>query len=123
MLENKLSKHENNLIKNIYFKSLNNQQNLSFVLKICSKLGIKKNIIFKVVNNFKALNFRQQIIYNSEKLRIINDSKSTSFSSSINLLKNLDRIFWILGGLPKKGDKFKFKKKNNISKNLYIWKI
>ena len=75
------------IFKNDYFKSLNNQQNLSFVIKICSKLGIKKNIIFKVVNNFKALNFRQQIIYNSKKLRIINDSKSTSFSSSINLLE------------------------------------
>ena len=116
----KLSKHENNLIKNIYFKNLNNQQNLSFVLKICSKLGIKKNIIFKVVNNFKPLSFRQQIIYNSDKLRIINDSKSTSFSSSINLLENLDRIFWVLGGLPKKGDKFKFKNKSNISK-IYIY--
>ena len=41
-VKHKLSKHENNLIKNIYFKNLNNQQNLSFVLKICSKLGIKK---------------------------------------------------------------------------------
>ena len=48
---------------------------------------IKKSIIFKVVNNFKPLNFRQQIIYDSNKLRIINDSKSTSFSSSINLLE------------------------------------
>lgn len=119
-VKHKLSKHENNLIKNIYFKNLSNQQNLSFVLKICSKLGIKKNIIFRVVNNFKPLSFRQQIIYNSDKLRIINDSKSTSFSSSINLLENLDRIFWVLGGLPKKGDKFKFKNKSNISK-IYIY--
>ena len=46
--------------------------------------------------------------------------KSTSFSSSINLLENLDRIFWVLGGLPKKGDKFKFKNKSNISK-IYIY--
>ena len=53
-------------------------------------------------------------------LRIINDSKSTSFSSSINLLKNFNRIFWILGGLPKKGDKFKFQNKNKIRK-IYIY--
>ncbi len=119
-VEDKLSKHDNNLLKNTYFKSLNNQQNLSFVIKICSKLRIKKKIIFKVVNDFKALNFRQQIIYNSKRLRIINDSKSTSFSSSINLLNNFDSIFWILGGLPKKGDKLELKDKNNISK-VYIY--
>ena len=119
-VENKLSKHDNNLLKNTYFKSLNNQQNLSFVIKICLKLRIKKKIIFKVVNDFKALNFRQQIIYNSKRLRIINDSKSTSFSSSINLLNNFDSIFWILGGLPKKGDKLELKDKNNISK-VYIY--
>ena len=119
-VENKLSKHDNNLLKNTYFKSLNNQQNLSFVIKVCLKLRIKKNIIFKVVNNFKGLNFRQQIIYNSKRLRIINDSKSTSFSSSINLLNNFDSIFWILGGLPKKGDKLELKNKNNISK-VYIY--
>ena len=85
-IKNKLSNHDHNLIKNDYFKSFNNQQNLSFVLKVCSKLKVKKSIIFKVVNNFEVLNFRQQIIFDSNKLRIINDSKSTSFSSSIDLL-------------------------------------
>ncbi len=119
-IENKLSEYDNNFLKNIYFKSLNNQQNLSFILKICSKLKIKKKIIFKVVNNFKALNFRQQIIYDSKSLRIINDSKSTSFSSSINLIENIKSIFWIVGGLPKKGDKLKLKNKKNISK-IYIY--
>ncbi len=120
-VENKLSKHDNNLLKNIYFKSLNNQQNLSFVIKVCSKLRIKKNIIFKVVNDFKALNFRQQIIYNSKRLRIINDSKSTSFSSTIGLLKRKSHIFWLIGGVYKKGDKFILKKKyfKNIRAFIY----
>ncbi len=119
-VENKLSENDKSLLKNIYFKSLNNQQNLSFILKICSKLNIKKNLLYKVTNNFKGLNFRQQIIYDSKRLRIINDSKSTSFSSSINLLNNIDNIFWILGGLPKKGDKLKLTNKNNISK-VYVY--
>jgi len=119
-VKNRLSEKDKGKLKNSYFNTLNNEQNLSFILKICSKLGIKKNIIFGVVNNFKALNFRQQTIYDSKVLRIINDSKSTSFSSSINLLKNFNRIFWILGGLPKKGDKFKFQNKNKIRK-IYIY--
>ena len=119
-VNNQLLEKDKKLIRNNYFKNLNNQQNLSFILKICFKLHVKKNIIFNVVNNFKALNFRQQTIYDSNTLRIINDSKSTSFSSSINLLDNFTRIFWILGGLPKKGDKFKFKNKKNI-KRIYIY--
>ena len=116
----KLSEKENQFIKNPYFKSLNNQENLSFILKVCAKLKIKKKIIFKVVNNFKALNFRQQIIYESKNLRIINDSKSTSFSSSVNLLNNLNNLFWICGGLPKKGDKLKLGNKKNIRK-IYLF--
>ena len=119
-VENKLSERDYKLIKNPYFKSLNNQQNLLFILKVCLKLKIKKRIIFKVMNNFKSLKFRQQIIYDSNKLRIINDSKSTSFSSSTSLLNNLKRIFWIVGGLPKKGDKIKLENTENIKK-IYIY--
>ena len=102
---------------------MNNQENLSFILKVCAKLKIKKKIIFKVVNNFKALNFRQQIIYESKNLRIINDSKSTSFSSSMNLLNNLDNLFWICGGLPKKGDKLKLGNKKILEKFIYLVNI
>ena len=42
--------------------------------------------------------------------RQINDSKSTSFASSESVLKNLNDVYWILGGIPKKGDKFKLSK-------------
>ena len=44
---------------------------------------------------------------------IINDSKSTSYSSSIELLKQKKNIYWLIGGIPKKGDKF------NLPKNYY----
>ena len=119
-VRNRLSNRDNNLIKNSYFNSLNNQQNLSFIIKICSILKVKKSIIFKVVNNFKPLNFRQEIIHDTKRLMIINDSKSTSFSSSINLLNNFQRIYWILGGLPKKGDKLNLEHNKNISK-IYLY--
>ena len=119
-VRNRLSNRDNNLIKNSYFNSLNNQQNLSFIIKICSILKVKKSIIFKVVNNFKPLNFRQEIIHDTKRLMIINDSKSTSFSSSINLLNNFQKIYWILGGLPKKGDKLNLEHNKNISK-IYLY--
>ena len=57
------------------------------------------------------MKYRQQIIYKKNNLTVINDSKSTSFSSSIGILKTNLNIFWLLGGIHKKGDKFKLHKK------------
>ena len=54
-------------------------------------------------------------------MTIINDSKSTSFSSSINLLKSYKNIFWIIGGLSKKNDKFELPKKYFKNINCYIY--
>ena len=104
---NKLS----NQLNNKYFISDGNKENLSFILKIASKLKLNKTKLFKKLNNFKGLKYRQQIIFDNKNLTIINDSKSTSFASSENILKNFNDIYWILGGIPKKGDKFKLSKK------------
>ncbi len=93
-------------IRNSYFASDTNKENLSFVLEISEILGLKKDLFKKSIINFTGLKYRQQIIYQKSDLMIINDSKSTSFSSSISLLKTKKNIYWLLGGLPKKGDKF-----------------
>ena len=104
---NKLS----NQLNNKYFISDGNKENLSFILKIASKLKLNKIKLFKTLNNFKGLKYRQQITFDNKNLTIINDSKSTSFASSESILKNFNDIYWILGGIPKKGDKFKLTKK------------
>ncbi len=52
---------------------------------------------------------------------IINDSKSTSFSSSISILKTSRNIFWLVGGIFKKGDKFKLGKKNLKNVRAFIY--
>ena len=104
---NKLS----NQLNNKYFISDGNKENLSFILKIASKLKLNKTKLFKTLNNFKGLKYRQQITFDNKNLTIINDSKSTSFASSESILKNFNDIYWILGGIPKKGDKFKLTKK------------
>ncbi|WP_440933916.1 UDP-N-acetylmuramoyl-L-alanine--D-glutamate ligase [Candidatus Pelagibacter sp.] len=103
-------------ITNKYFISDGNKENLSFILKIALKLKLNKKKLIKTINKFKGLDFRQQIIFDKNNLTIINDSKSTSFASSENVLKNLSDAYWILGGIPKKGDKFKLSKIK--SKNL-----
>ena len=101
-----------NKITNKYFISDGNKENLSFILKIASKLKLNKKKLIKTINQFKGLDYRQQIIFDKKNLVVINDSKSTSFASSENVLKNLNEAYWywILGGIPKKGDKFKLSK-------------
>ena len=116
-ISNKIKKK----IKNPYFKNKNNLNNLKFVLEISKKLKLKNQKIFKVVNSFKELNFRQQILYKNKKLLIINDSKSTNFSSSINLLESYKNIYWLVGGRFKKGDNFVLNKKYYKNINAYIF--
>ncbi len=116
-ISNKIKKK----IKNSYFENKNNLNNLKFVLEISKKLKLKNQKIFKVVNSFKELNFRQQILYKNKKLLIINNSKSTNFSSSINLLESYKNIYWLVGGRFKKGDNFVLNKKYYKNINAYIF--
>ena len=96
-------------------------KNLCFVLNIAKILKLNLQTVIYAANNFKCLNYRQQIIHKSKKLLIINDSKSTSFSSTVPLLESYKNIYWILGGLAKKGDKLKLNKKyfSNIKAYAY----
>ena len=107
-------------IKNIYLHDQNNLRNIHFVYKICKNFEISDDKIFKSLNNFKGLKFRKQIIYNRNNLKIINDSKSTSFSSTIGILSSYKNIYWIVGGLFKKGDKFNIHKKYYKNISAYI---
>ena len=98
-------------VNNCYFNNSSNKKNLSFVLNIAKILKINLKTVIDAANKFRGLNYRQQIIYNSKKFLIINDSKSTSFSSTVSLIENNKNIYWILGGLAKKGDKLKLDRK------------
>ena len=108
-------------IDNIYFNNYSNKKNLSFVFSIAKVLKLNLKTVINVANKFKGLNYRQQIIYKSKKLLIINDSKSTSFSSTVPLLESYQNIYWILGGLAKKGDKFPLNKKYIPNIKAYIY--
>ena len=96
-------------------------QNFNFAIYISKLLKIKKKIIKKTINNFKGLPFRQEIIYQNKKVMIMNDSKSTSFSSSLNILKSFKNIHWIFGGLAKKSDKLYLQHKFQKNIKYYIY--
>ena len=120
-IDSKKSNKIYNQIKNEYFLSSGNKENLSFVLKILKIFKLNNKILLKTLNKFKGLKYRQQIIFKNKNLTIINDSKSTSFASSENLLKNLNYVYWILGGIPKKSDQFKLSKKHCKNFKAYIY--
>ena len=109
------------LLKNRYFLTFGNKENLSFVLKISEILKLNNKNLLKTLNKFKGLQYRQEIFFENKNLTIINDSKSTSFASSENLLKGLKNVYWILGGVPKKSDQFKLSKKHCKNFKAFIF--
>ena len=108
-------------INNQYFNTEGNKENLKFVLEVAKILKLKKNLLIKTLKKFKGLKYRQEIIFQSKKLTIINDSKATTFSSSVSLLKSLTNVHWIVGGQAKKGDKLSLSKNNCKNIKAYIF--
>ena len=120
-----LSKNKNanlkNKLSNKNFTNSANFQNLNFLFELSKYMKLNLKIVLKTVNKFKPLKFRQEVIYDSRYLKIINDSKSTTLSSTIPFLETNDKIFWIMGGLFKKGDKFNLNKKYYKNLEVYIY--
>ena len=108
-------------IKNKYFLTESNRENIYFIIELSKKLKLKNYLLQKTIKNFKGLKYRQQIIIQKKYLTIINDSKSTSFSSSAGMLKKDSNILWLLGGIYKKGDKLELKKKDLSNVTAFIY--
>ena len=108
-------------IDNSNFLSDGNKENLSFVFEIAKKMKISKNNLFKALQKFNGLDFRQQVIFKSKNLIIINDSKATSFSSTVSILRSITNVYWIVGGQAKKGDKFLLNKSECKNIEAYIF--
>ncbi len=103
-------------IQNNYFKKFISFQNVEFIVELSKFFNLKTKNILNSINNFKPLNFRHELIHDSKLVKVINDSKSTSLSSTTPFLETKEKTYWILGGLLKKGDKFDLK--NKYFKNL-----
>ena len=75
------------------------------------------------LKSFKGLPHRYEIFLKKKNYLFVNDSKATTFQASKFALKNSTNTYWILGGLPKKNDKFDLKEvKQNIIKSYIIGK-
>ena len=102
-------------IKNDYLNSEANEENMSFVYTLSKILKISEKSLINSLKSFKGLPHRYEIFYREKNKIFINDSKATSFEASKFALKNNKNIFWIVGGLPKKGDQFQL---GNLKKNI-----
>ena len=110
-------------IKNKYLKSEVNNENMSFVYYLSKKFNISDSNFFNYANSFKGLNHRHETIFQKNGKIFINDSKATNFEATKNALISNKNIYWIVGGLPKKGDKFLINKyKKNIIKSYIVGK-
>ena len=117
---NKYKRLKNKLYNNNFVNSAN-FENLNFLFELSKYMELDLKTVLKTINNFKPLKFRQEVIYDSKYLKIINDSKSTTLSSTTPFLETNEKIFWILGGLFKIGDKFKLNKKYYKNLEAYIY--
>ena len=102
----------NSLIKKVnnkHLKSEGNIENISFAYRIAKNLKINEKTIIKGLKKFKGLPHRQEIILSNKKILCINDSKATSFDACSQSLSNYNKIYWIVGGIPKKQDYFNLK--------------
>ena len=123
IVSRKFYKKIENKIDNTYLRSPSNIENMSFVYGLSKVLKIKDSYFIKSLKNFKGLPHRNETFYEKNNLKIVNDSKATSFEASKYAIKENSNIFWIVGGLPKLGDKFKLKNlKKNIIKSYIIGK-
>ena len=110
-----------NRIKNDYLNSESNEENMSFVYALSKILKINETSLVNSLKSFKGLPHRHEIFYKKDNKIFINDSKATSFEATKYALRSNKNIFWIVGGLPKIGDKFKLGKlKKNIIKTYII---
>ena len=94
-----------------YLKKLNFNSIKKLIKDIDSKINFKN---IKITND---LQYRNQLIYNSNNLKIYNDSKCTNLNNAIykNNLINSPKKILILGGKLKKQDKIsKFNIKNTL---------
>ena len=113
--KNFLNNNVKKSITNKYLLSKPNEENLSFVYRLATILKVKTKIFFSAINSFQGLEHRHEIFYKKKGITFINDSKATSFDATRHALKSNQNIFWIVGGLPKLGDRFNVK---SVSKNI-----
>lgn len=80
-----------------------NAQNAAAAIAACLATGLTIDEIRAGLASFPGLKHRMQPIARRGRTVFVNDSKATNADAAAPALSSYDRIYWILGGLPKAG--------------------
>ena len=101
-----------------------NDENMSHIFQLSKLLKIKTKSFVNCLSTFKGLPHRYEIFLKKKKILFLSMTQKQPRLKQLSLLYKIAKIFfWILGGLPKKKDKFILKNvKKNIIKSYIIGK-
>lgn len=80
-----------------------NAQNAAAAIAACLATGLTIEDIRTGLASFPGLKHRMQPIARLARTVFVNDSKATNADAAAPALSSYDRIYWIVGGLPKSG--------------------
>ncbi|WP_336056793.1 UDP-N-acetylmuramoyl-L-alanine--D-glutamate ligase [Nitratireductor sp. CH_MIT9313-5] len=80
-----------------------NAQNALAALAACAQCGLSHEEIQSGFASFPGLAHRMEQVGRKGNVLFVNDSKATNAEAAAPALSSFDRIYWIVGGLPKQG--------------------
>ncbi len=86
---------------NDYLIGSHNRVNGSIAISIARYLNITNEKIKLAIRHFRGLPHRMEPLHISDRIKVINDSKSTNGESTAAALQSFENIYWIVGGQPK----------------------
>lgn len=80
-----------------------NAQNALAAVAACLKVGLDLGEIQSGLESFPGLAHRMEQVGRKDHVLFVNDSKATNADAAAPALSSFQRIYWIVGGLPKEG--------------------
>lgn len=82
-------------------EGIHNKENATAVYLTCKHLKVPKDKIHQAFKTFTGLPHRQEKILNTPNITVINDSKATTFSATLQAIAHYKNIHWLVGGITK----------------------
>lgn len=84
-------------------RGAHNAQNALAAIAACLTIGLSVAEITAGLRSFPGLAHRMEQVGHQGKTLFINDSKATNAEATAPALSSFDKVYWIVGGLPKSG--------------------
>ncbi|WOC16995.1 UDP-N-acetylmuramoyl-L-alanine--D-glutamate ligase [Pseudochrobactrum sp. MP213Fo] len=84
-------------------RGAHNAQNALAAIAACLTVGLSLAEITAGLRSFPGLAHRMEQVGHAGKTLFINDSKATNAEATAPALSSFDKVYWIVGGLPKSG--------------------